>query len=137
VQCRKDNKTLDLFYEINAVIMRYRGMFPRKSLKQRKLDKVEQLNSAIDGTWQTALQLSTKTGIRFHQSVKLLQLAVGKYDIETKVEDWIDHRQRQRSRTLYRRKTNLLSLYDSIFGRQVIEVPNCPINARVHVCRDD
>lgn len=131
---RRDTKTLDMFYD--AVIQRYRGLFPRKSIRQRKLNKIELLNNAIGGEWQTALELSTRTGIKFHQSVKLLQLAVGKYDIETKVEDWIDHRKRQRSRTLYRRKKNIWGLYANIFGHKLIETP-VQMNARVHLCRDD
>lgn len=116
--------------------MRYRGLFPRKSLRQKKLDNIEMLNNAIDGSWQTASELSNKTGIGFHQAVKLLQIAVWNYDIDTKVEEWVDRRHRQRSRTLYRRKFKPMGLY-GIFGHQVHEVPCCAVNMRVHVCKDD
>jgi hypothetical protein len=131
-----DTLTLPLWDDLGTLVVRYRGLFPRKSLRQRKIDNIELLNNAIVGTWQTASELSKNTGIGFHQCVKLLQIAVWRYDIEMRVEDWIDHRHRNRSRTLYRRKFKPMGLY-GIFGHQVIDVPHCAANMRVHVCKDD
>jgi hypothetical protein len=134
---KNDALTLDLFSELTAVVKYYRGVFVRKSLRQRKLDSMGLLNSAIDGNWQTAFELSQKTGIAFHQSVKLLQIAKWQYDIEVKHEEWIDNRKRKRSRALYRRKTDGMStLLASIFGHRPIPVPT-PHTVRIHICKDD
>lgn len=115
-------------------IQRYRVIFFCKSAKERKADRMELLNIAIDGQWQTALELSRKTSIPFHQAVKLLQIAQWRFDIETKRIDWIDERKRQRTKTLYRRKHNVTGLC-ALFGMKVIEVPKGV--GRVHICRDD
>lgn len=116
-------------------VKRYKGLFPRKSARQRKMDRMELLNFAIDGQWQTALELSRKTTIPFHQAVKLLQIAQWRFDIETKRIDWIDERKRHRTKTLYRRKHNVSSLC-SILGMRAVAVP-AHVKARVHVCKDD
>lgn len=118
-----------------AQITRYKGFFAIKSVRQRKLDRMELLNFAITNQWQTALELSRITSIPFHQAVKLLQLAQWRYDIETKRVDWIDHRKRLRTKTLYRRAPNQTSLC-SIFGMKAFQVPT-NIKARVHICKDD
>jgi hypothetical protein len=116
------------------VFMRYRGFFSRKSVRQRKLDRMELLNIAISGQWQTALELSRKTSIPFHQAVKLLQIAQWRFDIETKRIDYIDERKRQRTKTLYRRKHNITGLA-ALFGMRAVDVPKGV--GRVHICRDD
>lgn len=116
------------------VLKRYRGIFPRKSARQRKLDRMDLLDCAITGQWQTALELSQKTSIPFHQAVKLLQIAQWRFDIETKRIDWIDERKRHRTKTLYRRKHNTNPLY-SIFGIKPVQAPVGI--GRVHICRDD
>jgi hypothetical protein len=132
----KDIFTLDLFSELTAVVKYYRGVFVRKSLRQRKLDHMQLLNSAIDGTWQTSFELSKKTGISFHQAVKLLQIAKWDFDIEVKHEEWIDERKRKRSRSLYRRRSDGMSLLNSIFGRKPAVLPaTAPV--RIHICKDD
>jgi hypothetical protein len=136
LRCRKDQLTRDMFEEISAVIKRYRGIFARKSLRQRKLDNMYLLNSVIDGNWQTSFEISQKTGIAFHQAVKLLQIAKWDCDIEVKHEEWIDNRKRKRSRALYRRRGNVMSLLNSIFGHPAPVEP-LAANVRIHICRDD
>lgn len=134
---KNDALTLDLFSELTAVVKYYRGVFARKSLRQRKLDGMELLNSAIDGNWQNAFELSKKTGLVFHQAVKLLQIAQHQYDIEVKHEEWIDNRKRKRTRALYRRKTDGMStLLASIFGHRPIAAP-IPHTVQIHICKDD
>jgi hypothetical protein len=131
----KDVLTLDLFSELTAVVKYYRGVFVRKSLKQRKLDSMAVLNNAIDGTWQSSYELHKKTNIPFHQAVKLLQIAKWQFDIEVKHEEWTDERARKRSRTLYRRKVNTMGVLDAIFGRRPVEKVHAPV--RIHICKDD
>lgn len=118
-----------------AQITRYKGSFAKKSVRQRKLDRMELLNCAITTQWQTALELSRITSIPFHQAVKLLQIAQWRYDIETKRIDWIDECKRHRTRTLYRRAIKPVTL-SSLWGFKPLEVP-ASAKVRVHICKDD
>ena len=128
--------SLDLWVDLDAVIVRYRGLFTRKTLKQIKTEKVEKLYDAISGDWQNARELSVKTEMQHYQAVKLLLVAQWRhYDIETKREEWIDTKGRERKHLYYRKKTRIM-VYPLFFGFQQV-VPHSAINSRVHVCRDD
>jgi hypothetical protein len=138
VHAQQDTLTIPLWDEIGTLVVRYRGRFPRKSRKQRKLDNIKRLNDAINGEWQNAKELSMKTGIRYFEAFKLLQTVLWNYyDIEVKEEEWIDERYRQRKRRFYRKKAAPMGLYATIFGVKVPAVPCCEANTRRHVCRDD
>lgn len=132
-----DTFPMDLFQDVKACFVLYRGIISCKTQTQRKKDKIELLNSAINNTWQSAAELSKKTGMSFHQAYKLLPVAVQSYDIDTKQYEWVDKKWRHISRTLYRRKRAMTYLSDTMFGARIPDVPCCAANTRRHVCMDD
>lgn len=135
MQRRYDTYTLDLFAEFSAVIMRYRGWLPRKTQKIKNAENLKLLNSMISGEWQNAKELSDKTGVRFHQAVRLLKIAAYDNNLETKLEEWIDDKHRSRVRTLYRKQKRGDLLLAEIMGMKVYDGPHSAANTRKHVCR--
>jgi hypothetical protein len=131
---QQDNRTLELFIE--PLVVRYRGSLPRKSRKEKKNFNIKLLNSAINGEWQNAYQLSLKTGICYCVAFHLLRtVAWENYDIEISEETWIDEKFRNRKRSLYRRKTANISLMDTIFGVKMPSFKEATVTK--HYCMDD
>ena len=124
-----------LWEEVGAIIVRYRGRFPRKTLKQICRERSQRLESAIDGSWQTAEELAHKAKIPHRAAVKLLLNLVKEGKVEVKDYCWLDSRFRARSIWLYSKpeREDFLAVYNSMFGR----LPSMQHeNIRTHKCDD-
>lgn len=111
----------------------YRATIPKRSLRHRKYEAGEILCNALNHNWQTAKELSIKTGIRFHQAVKLLQIVMQTHDIEVKHIEWIDGKRRHRGYTMYRKRKDMASIYNAILGFK----PHPVAAGVVHKCKDE
>jgi hypothetical protein len=129
---------LPLWDDIKALVVRYRGRFPRKSTKQEKLDKIESLQAVIDSEWRTAEDLAEMAGISYHSAVKLLVPMIHEDKVIVRPQEWIDDRFRNRVRWLYRAKPEDNSLLLSILGTpRIPQIREGSAMIRVHICEDD
>lgn len=137
MRVRYDNFSYPLWDDLITTVIRYKSFFSKKSRRQRKLDNIVLLNNSLNNEWQSASEISKKVGVSFHQSVKLLQIAVERLDtVECKKVEWIDYKKRHRVTHLYRQKQKPVIFNIGIFS-QVMPVATPVTGARVHVCRDE
>jgi hypothetical protein len=136
LQIRFSEINLPLWEEVGALIVRYRGRFPRKSVKQLKQDRIDRLNAVISEKWKTAEKLAEEAGLTYHAAVKLLLPMVKNGEIQIKEFRWVDHRFRCRQIWLYSKPehTDFINIYNSIFG---CKVPSHTGKATVHRLGDD
>jgi hypothetical protein len=82
---------------VKAIVYRYRGRVALSTEQKREL-----ILKAATADWLLAEDIATRTRLPVHSCAKLLVSLAEAGELECKVQEWVDHKHRNRRRSMYR-----------------------------------